>query len=189
VDPARHGCAEAQWRWMWLLAVVRRGLQSSVFRAHGRRIRSSGGRVRSPLGWRLAAARRRTSEVRTRGGASRSRCAAWQQWGAATGGVGGHRRSWAAATLPCCPGLRQPGAWLAASALCSALMARSGRKSRLATAATRSMQGVGALGKALLQADDGDASGRRVLPWKRPSICSLPLRGTFFLGVKSWPSG
>jgi hypothetical protein len=51
--------------------------------------------------------------------------------------------------------------------------------------------GGGGLGEslALLRADDGDASGRRVLPWKRPSICSLPLRGTFFLGVKSWPSG
>jgi hypothetical protein len=77
------------------VAAHRRGLRSSVIRAHGRRIRPSGGhRISSEL----VAARRRTSVVRTHGGASRPRCAAWRQWHVATGGVGGRRRSWAAAT-------------------------------------------------------------------------------------------
>jgi hypothetical protein len=69
---------------------------------------------------------------------------------------------------------------------CAALMARLGSKSCLATAATRSMHGGGGFGEslALLRADDGDASRGRLVPWKHPSICSLSLHGTFFLGVK-----
>jgi hypothetical protein len=64
-------------------------------------------------------------------------------------------------------------------------MGMKGSNPFLATVALIPVQGVGALVKALpFWADDGNTSGRRLLPWKRPSINLLLVHGAFFLGVK-----
>jgi hypothetical protein len=65
-------------------------------------------------------------------------------------------------------------------------MALTGGNPYLATAAMRLVHGVRGLGVTLpFRADDGDVFGRRLLPWKCPSLNPPPLAWCFLPGCKT----